>query len=365
MSRPAHLALFFSSFRPGGVERVQINLGSEFLRRGYQVDLVVASAEGELLEQVAAGARIVNLGASRTLAAIPCLARYLQQNRPDALLSAQTHNNCAAVIARRLARCTCRLTISEHSDLNMVIKASSVKEKMRPLLARMFYRSANGIVAVSQGAAEALSMTARIPTERIKTIYNPVVTPQLLRLAEEKPDHPWLMEKKAAVILSVGRLEPPKDYPTLLEAFALVLQKRKSFLIILGEGAERQKLEQHASQLGMRSCLDMPGFQMNPYSFMTQADVFVLSSVREGLPTVLIEALACGTPVVSTNCPSGPAEILENGRFGALVPPGEPRALADAILQTMDHPPAAAVLQKRAADFSVEKIADQYLEVLL
>jgi len=222
MSAQTRIALFFSSFRPGGVERVQINLAGEFLRRGHQVDLVVVRAEGKLVSQAPEGARIVNLEAARTLAAIPALARYLRENRPDALLSAQTHNNCAAVAARRLAKCACRLILSEHNDMQMVVKSPSLKEKMRPLMARFFYRYADGVVAVSRGTADALSTAARLPIGKIQTIYNPVVTPELLRLAEEKPKHPWLGEKKSPVIISVGRLDPQKNFLALLAAFALV-----------------------------------------------------------------------------------------------------------------------------------------------
>ena len=365
MNTQTRIALFFSSFRPGGVERVQINLAGEFLRRGHQVDLVVVRVEGKLISQAPEGARIVNLDAARTLAAIPALARYLRENRPDALLSAQTHNNCAAVAARRLAKCACRLTLSEHNDMQMVLKSPSIKEKMRPFMARFFYRHADGIVAVSQGTAEALSAAAGLPIGKIRTIYNPVVTPELLRMAKEKPGHPWLEKKKNPVIISVGRLEPQKNYSALLAAFALARKEIESNLLILGEGSERKKLEARANDLGISSFINMPGFQPNPFSYLSHADVFTLSSQWEGLSNVIIEALACGTPVVSTNCPSGPAEILMDGKYGTLVPVGDAQAMARAILDTIDHPPDSALLRSRAEDFSVEKIADQYLEVLL
>ncbi len=362
---PKRVAFFFSSFRVGGIEKGSINLAREFVRQGINVDLVVVSGKGELIKQVHNGIRIIDLGASRTLFAIPALIRYLNNIRPDAVLSSQTHNNCVAIIAKKIIRSSFRLVVSEHMDISVVAKDQSLKEKLRPIFARLLYPYSDAILAVSQGASHALSITSAIPMDRIQTIYNPVVTPELFNSARENVNHPWLLQKKYPVILSVGRLSAQKDFANLLLAFSLIINQMKAYLIILGEGSERVRLISLARKLGIDKYIDLPGYKSNPYAYMSKANVFVVSSTREGLSNVLIEAMACGTPVVSTNCPSGPAEILENGLYGRLTPVDCPSALANAIIETLNNPIDSSILKKRALNFTIENIAPEYLKVLL
>jgi glycosyltransferase involved in cell wall biosynthesis len=239
-------------------------------------------------------------------------------------------------------------------------------------LARRSYLTADAIVTVSHGVADDLALHAGIPRERITTIYNPVVTPDLLDKAQAPLDHPWFTPGAPPVVLGVGRLHAQKDFPTLLKAFARVRAKQEARLMILGEGknarkntVQRTALTALAAQLGVAADVALPGFVDNPFAYMARAAVFALSSAWEGLPGVLIQAMACGCPVVSTDCPSGPAEILENGEYGSLVPVGDDLSLANAILSTLNAPPARDRLQARAAMFSVDRTADRYLEVLL
>ena len=231
-----------------------------------------------------------------------------------------------------------------------------------PWLMKIFYPRADGVVAVSKGVADDLAVVIGLPRERITVIYNPVVTPELLQKAQEPIDHPWFHPGEPPVILGVGRLTKQKDFPTLIQAFALVRKERPARLIILGEGEDRYELEELIRKLGIASDVDMPGFVDNPYKYMAYSTVFVLSSAWEGLPTVLIEAMACGCPVVSTNCHSGPAEILENGKYGKLVAVGDAAGLAEAMVGTLDAPESLNVV-RRAQDFGVEQAVAGYLEI--
>jgi glycosyltransferase involved in cell wall biosynthesis len=241
----------------------------------------------------------------------------------------------------------------------------SAKNKLAPLLFRLFYPWADTIVAVSHAAAQDIATMSGIPRDRVKVIYNPATTPALLEKAQEPLDHPWFASGQPPVILAVGRLFKVKDFATLIRAFALVCQQRPARLMILGEGEERPALEALVQTLGIQDDVALPGFTPNPYVYMRHAAVFVLSSLSESFSNVVVEALAVGTPVISTDFPGGTREILDNGRYGTLVPVGDAQAMAAAICATLDEPPDSAALRQRANDFSLEKSFAQYAEVLL
>ena len=357
------LALFLPSLRGGGAERVMVNLAQGFVERGLQVDLVLAKAEGSYLSQVPPEVRVVDLGARRVLYSLPGLVRYLRQERPQAMLSALNHANIVAIWAKMLARVKMRLVVAEHNTLSRSTEnAPSVRAKFMPFLIKAFYPYADAVVAVSRGVAEDLIARTGLPAEKIKVIYNPVVTPELFTKAEEPLDHPWFRPGEPPVILGVGRLTKQKDFPTLIRAFALVRKERLARLMILGEGEERPNLEALVRELGLEEDVALPGFVENPYKYMKRAAVFVLSSRWEGFGVVLVEAMALGTPVIATDCPSGPAEILEDGRWGRLVPVGDHKALAEAILQVLKEEKVGA--SARALMFSVERILKEYTNVL-
>ncbi len=332
------IALFLPSLRGGGAERVMVNLARGFAERGLKVDLVLAKAEGPYISQVPQEVRVVDLGARRVLYSLPGLVRYLRQERPCAMLSAMSHANIVAIWARSLADVETHLVVTEHTTLGQSTEnATLVRARFMPVLIKRFYPRADAVVAVSRGVADDLAIRSGLPAEKIKVIYNPVVTPELFAKAEEPLDHPWFQPGEPPVILGAGRLTPAKDFSTLIRAFALVRKKRPARLMILGEGKDRPKLEALVHELGLEGEAALPGFVDNPYNYMKRAAVFVLSSRWEGLPTVLIEALALGTLVVSTNCPSGPAEILQ-GHKEFLVPVGDANALARAILCLLENP---------------------------
>jgi glycosyltransferase involved in cell wall biosynthesis len=360
------VGIFLPSLRAGGAERAMVNLAEGLIARGIPVDLVLAYRGGPLLSAVPSEVRLVDLGSRRVLWSVRRLARYLDRERPAALLSALDHANLAAIWARRLSGASTRLVISTHSMISMAEKGSVPRrELLIPLLARLFYPQADEVIAVSGAVADDLARKVRLPRGRIRVVYNPVVTPNLLTMAQSPIDHPWIGDGQPPLILAAGRFAPEKDFPTLLRAFQRVIAERPAHLIILGEGAERGRLEALAAQLGIEDALMLPGYTDNPYTYMSRAAVFVLSSVWEGLALVLVEAMACGTPVVSTGCFGGVAELLENGRYGPLVPVGNHQALATAILGVLDSPTSSELLKGRADDFSVDRIVDQYISILL
>lgn len=362
--RRKRVALFIPSLRGGGAERMMLNLAGEFAERGLNVDLILAKAEGPYLAEKHPSVRLIDLKAPRVLFSLPGLVRYLRRERPVALLSALDHANLVALWARRLARVPVRVVASVRSTVSQATAGSRSKRSRWILQGmRLFYPRAEAVVAVSEGVARDLAELTGLSREKIKVIYNPVVNQVLFAKSEEALDHPWFLPGEPPVILGVGRLTQAKDFPTLIRAFALVRKKRAARLMILGEGEERPKLEALVRELGLEREVTLPGFVDNPYKYMKRAAVFVLSSRWEGLPGVLIEAMASGAPVVSTDCPSGPREILEDGRWGRLVPVGDVYALAEAIIETLDeehHPDVA----NRAKDFAVELAVEKYINVL-
>lgn len=305
------------------------------------------------------------------LEALPGLVDYLKRERPDAMLAAEPHYNTMAVLACRVAGVPTRVVLSERIQPSM--RERRYGPWRHPYLKeflRKTYLSADAIVAVSDGVADDLAMCSGISRGRIATIYNPIVGPDITTLAEEPLNEPYFGQGTPPVILAVGRLDPQKDYPTLIRAFARLRQNREARLVILGAEHRlrplyRQELIDLAADLGVACDLILPGYVDNPFAYMARAQVFVLSSTHEGLPGVLIQALACGCPAVSTDCPSGPREILEDGRYGALVPVGDDAAMAAAIEQTLEKPIQFEVLKKRADLFSVDRAIDSYIRLLL
>ncbi|MDE2058359.1 MAG: glycosyltransferase [candidate division NC10 bacterium] len=373
-----HLAVFIYGLSGSGSERRTLTLAHAFATRGHKVDLVVACSQGPLYRELSPLVRLVALdhrwrclpwaamNKSRwALASVAALASYLRHEQPDVVLSAANHVNDAALWARYLARARTRLAVRVSNHLSPSAVHTQSKKLFRPQLAGRFYPWADAIIAVSDGVADDVARVTSLPRERITTIYNPVVTPELQEKARAALDHPWFAPGSPPVVLGVGRLATQKDFSTLLRAFGLVRAVRKARLIILGEGKERPELEALTRGLDIASDVALPGFTPNPFPYMARASLLVLSSAWEGLPGVLIEAMACGCPVVSTDCPSGPAEILDGGTYGPLVPVGDDTALAKAILSVLETPPDSERLRTQAAQFSVDRATDRYLQVLL
>lgn len=336
-STPPRIALFLRTVGGGGAERVLLNLATGFVQAGLAVDLVVSAGEGLELWTLPDSIRVIDLQAPRVSASLPALVRYLQRERPYAIIPSLHYANEVALLAKYLSGVSTKVLIPEHNVLSRELKfhEKGSRKHLIPLAVRSLYRFADAVIAVSNGvAADLLSLTG-LPPQRIHTIYNPVILPDFQARSQESIDHPWFKPGEPSVILGVGRLEEQKDFPTLIRAFAKVRQACPARLVIVGWGPDRPKLEALIQQLGIEADVDLPGFISNPIPYMANAAVFALSSAWEGLPTVLIEAMAVGTPVVSTNCESGPDEILDHGAYGGLVPVGDSDALADAILEIL------------------------------
>jgi len=358
------IAFFLPSVRAGGAQRVVVNLVQGMAERGLRVDVALATAEGAFLNELPPNVRLVDLRAGRLFRSLRPLTAYLRETRPQVLISSISHANLIAIWAARLARRNTPVVVTEHTTMSLAnVPGSRLGERFGPVLVRTFYPWAASVVTVSRGAADDLARSTGLSRERMEVVYNPVITPRVLELARRKPDHPWFAAGEPPVILGVGRLSQAKDFPNLLRAFAELRRRRAARLLILGEGEDRAELEALIAELGLGADVALPGFRDDAVSFMAHAALFVLSSKWEGLPTVLIEALAAGTPVVSTDCPSGPREILQEGRLGALVPVGDSAALADAMLHALDHPPPA--LPAAALDpFTQDAAVDHYLRVI-
>ncbi|MFZ0450471.1 MAG: glycosyltransferase [Desulfatiglandaceae bacterium] len=360
------IAIFVSFSGAGGVERMILNLLKGLVDLGVPLDLIPVKMESTHLGALPPSVRVMDLGASHTLSSLPGLIRYLKSERPAAILAAKDRANQTAVMAHYLAGVPTRLVLRMGTTLSGAMAGRSrIKQRFWYLRMRLLYPHADAVVAVSRGVADDLETRAFLPPSLLRVIENPVITPELLTMANEPVDHPWFREKDCSVIIGVGRLTRQKGFMTLVRAFAKVRKSRSCRLVLLGEGRDRPRIEKLTGELGITGDVDLPGFVKNPYAYMSKAAVFALSSAWEGSPNVLTEALALGTPVVATDCPSGPREILENGRYGPLVPIGDPAALADAILSTLDSPIEKTLLKNAVRAYTVEASSKRYLDLLL
>ena len=348
------VAIYLPSLDGGGAERITILLANALAQRGHGVDLVLANARGAYLGEVSDAVRVINLNKRRVAASLPALIAYLRQARPDALLSGLGHANLIAILARRLARRPVRLAVTEHNSILRGLDTPKGRA-IRWLMQRL-YPHADTIVCVSKGIEYELADILALPPAKLRTIYNPVDVDGIRKRAQDRPDHPWLAPGQPPVIISVGRLTEQKGFPTLLRAFAQLRRTRNARLIILGEGMDRDSLTGLAGSLGITDEVLMPGFQKNPYGWIAASGLYAMSSAWEGLPGVLLEAMACGVPVISTNCRTGPDEILEGGKWGRLVPVGDAMALAQAMEIVLDesvHPDVGARIELFRTEHSV------------
>jgi glycosyltransferase involved in cell wall biosynthesis len=363
IQRPLSVAVYMHDLGGGGVERQTLTLATELMGLGAIVTLILHRMEGELLSQVPAELRMVDLKAARTLQDIPRLADWLRRERPDILLANLDHNNVAALLARAWARVPSRVVISQHNVIAGYAASNDAwTSRYIPTGYRVLSPWISKAVAVSAGVADELNRLAGLPLRKISVIHNPVIGGDFAARSQMTVDHPWLQPREHAVFVTAGRLVPQKDHETLIRAFALHRRRKPSKLLILGNGDLRAVLEALANELGVADAVDFLGFQANPLPYFRLADAFVLSSRSEGFGNVLVEAMGCGTPVISTDCPHGPSEILDGGRYGALVPTSDPVAMAAAMddIEALRSRCPPAVLRGRAAAFTVAGAAARY-----
>lgn len=358
MSAP-RIDIYLPDLSGGGAERLHIQLAAIFRDQGYAPHFLLNRRAGDLMDQVPSGCGVQILGASRQLSALPRLVRHLRASRPDVLIANMEHMNVMAVIARAIARVKTRIIVTQHNAFSEQVKRRSPQFRALPFLYRHILPAADAIVAVSRGVADDLAARTGIRRETIRVIHNGVVDDRFETRAAAAPDHPWFAESRP-VVVGMGRLVPQKDFATLIQAFRTVAERTDARLVILGEGPLRGDLTALAGQLGLADRVDLPGFLPNPLPLLRGARLFVMSSRFEGFGNVVAEALACGTPVVSTDCPHGPDEISDGGRYGPLVPVGEPDLLADAILASLATQPDHQALRARGQEFSVRRCAESY-----
>lgn len=365
MHRLARIAVLLSTSGHSGVDRLARHLLPAIARRGYGVDLLKVREHGPDLDDTPPGLRIIDLGTRHTLLTLPALVRYLRRERPAVLLSDKDKVNRLALAARVLSGVPTRLLMRSGTTISLDLASRGALDRwVQRHSMRWLYRFADQVLVPSQGAAEDLARYTGLAPERICALCSPIVRASVFSTPQPRPGHPWFAPGAPPLILSVGELCGRKDFATLIRAFAEVRAARPCRLMILGRGRTRESLLALAQALGVDADVQLPGFVPEPYAYMAHAALLAFSSRWEGLPFVPVEALAVGTPVVSTDCPSGPREILQDGRYGALVPVGDDQALAEAICVTLDAPLPAETLREAARRFEIETATSGYLEAM-
>jgi glycosyltransferase involved in cell wall biosynthesis len=359
------IALFITSLEGGGAEGAYVLLANEFASKGMQVDLVLGQLRGPYVEQVDGGVRIIELGSNKWAVLTFRLMRYLKAEQPDVLLSGLDVPNVAAVLATRLAGMPMRCVVSQRAVIRTVWELGYPRTwRFWVRVLGLAYSRARLVICNSHAAAAEVVNELGVNPLRCEVIHNPLDLNRIAEMANRPLDDPWVSASAPPLLLAVGSLTPRKDMGTLLHAMTIVKRSIKCNLVILGEGPERPVLEALRSELRLEDCVRMPGYDGNPFRWMAAADIVINASLAEGCPNVLQQALACGTAVIATDCPGGTSEILEDGRWGCLVPIRNPEAIAQAIHRTLEEeaPPNGPM---RARDFEKGRVVDRYLELLL
>lgn len=351
---------------PGGAQRITLTLLDNLDREKYRPILVVRRSEGEWMSAIPPDVPVYSLDV-RVRFAWYRFAKLLKRLDPDIVLSMSSTGNLTASAAHFVARVRAPLIVAEHNTFSEVWRRKRLKFVLLKGIKKALYRNATRILAVSHGVAEDLVRTIGVPRDRLVVIHNPIVEEKLESLAEENVDHPWFNDG-VPLIVAAGRLVDQKDYPMLLEAFQKLRHRTMARLVILGEGDLQVFLRERARELGIDDDVAFLGFVPNPYRYMKRSSVFALSSRWEGFGNVIVEAMACSVPVVSTDCPSGPSEIITDGKDGFLVPVGDASSMARVLEQLLENPELRARIGKegcrRSRDFSVQAAINSYQDLM-
>ncbi len=373
MSKPKSKIVFFlPSLEIGGAERNTINILNNLNRDNYVISLVLGEKKGEFITEVPKDISIIDLNTSSNLSLFFKIRKYFKDKEPYIFISAFPRFNVINLLAKIFSKTKTKFIITEHKTPSLLSITSKtfthrfIAYFFLPYLIKFIYPKSKAIICVSKGVADDILRIINNPAveSKIRVIYNPITNQRIGELAKEPVDHLWFSNSKVPVILSVGRLIKAKDFPNLLKATALMLKKQELHLVIIGEGPEKENLKKLARQLDITKNVEFLGFQKNPYKYMKRASVFVLSSFHEGFGNVIVEAMASGVPIVSTDCVSGPNEIIEPGKNGILVPIKDEKALAQAIMQVLNNPSLNQRLiqegRKRSEFFSITKSVEEY-----
>jgi glycosyltransferase involved in cell wall biosynthesis len=357
------IAMLLPNLSGGGAERMGVYVANGLASHGFDVDMVLFDASGVHRDLLSQSVRVLDLQSGGAMRSILPLARYLRRERPAVMFSNLDHVNVAALAAKKAARGSTRVIPIVHTTLSAAKRFfTGLKNEALRFAIRKTYPWADAIIVVSHGSAEDLIQTTGVAASRVRTIF-PILTQNIASLAAAPVDHPWLVPGQPDVIVAAGRLTVQKNFPLLIRAFAEVRRRRECRLLICGEGPERSALEELAAKLGVQNDISLPGFCKNIFAHMARSSVFVLSSWFEAMPMVLVEAMACGCPVVSVDCKCGPREILDNGRFGTLVPANDPTALADGIDGALGKP-RAPIPNEALRPFEAERVIQQYVDLI-
>ncbi len=363
VSGSEHIAFYLPSLRGGGAERVIVNLAREFSARGHTIDIVLIEESGVYLDDVPEEVNIIDLDTVRYLGAVPKLARYLRRAEPDVVLSTIDSANVAAICAVQIAGVSTRVVIRISNMISTKEERGKLKHRLVHQSAKWVYPRADAIVSTSNDVKRDLETTMGIEGEKITTIYNPAMIEDIEQKKRDNINQPWF-ENDDTVILGVGEFTEQKDFTTLISAFNQTLEHCDSKLVLLGQGPQEEEIKTKISRLGLEDHVWLPGFVENPYSYMHSADVFVLSSRWEGCPNVLIEALTCNVPVVSTDSPGGAREVLEDGKYGSLVPVGDQQQMSEAIVNTIQEEEQTNTKDYIQSRFSIKRVAEEYSSIL-
>ena len=354
------------SIHGGGAEREILRIGDGLARRGHDVDLVITRYTRECWGAAPDSIRIHDLDAHNIMTWVPKLVGYVRRHQPDVLLSTMYSGNLAALAVKRLFAPRLRVVVRQVNLMRQhSVRRVSLRRRVATWVLCRWMRTADAVTALNQDMADELEVEA--PGSNIHIMGSPIDSEHIAERATESTDHPWLVdERDTPVAVMVVRLHHQKDVPTALTAVAQAAEERPVNLIVVGEGPELSNLEALAKRLRISDRVDFVGYRGNPYPYMAKADVFILSSMHEGLSLVLLEAMSLGTPCVSTDCPHGPREALDNGRLGRLSPVGDSAQLAQNILLTLDHP--LSTREERCASvrerYSLERVIDRYEAIL-
>ena len=346
----------------GGIGRNLANLSNALFRFGYRVDILVDRESFPYAGDTAEGVNIRHLKTSHRIGGVFHLLCYFLKYKPQIVLTPFVQLTLLAVRTRRLFRVPVKIFANIHSVYSIDFASlDERKRKKRVDDMRRYYPQCEGLIAVSDGAALDFSKLTGLPEAPIHRIFNPVVTDDLVERSMSRPDHPWFQTDQPPVIIGIGRLVKNKNFDHLIEVFDILREQRECRLVIVGEGPARTDLDSIAEESPFRQDIFFTGRLENPFPYLRYASVMVLASSYEGLSNTLIESLALGTPVVSTDCPYGPREILDNGRFGELVPVNDVKALSEAIIKTLRNPIDHSILMNSAERFRDTDIATSYL----
>ncbi|MFA5080831.1 MAG: glycosyltransferase [Candidatus Paceibacterota bacterium] len=358
------IALFIATFAGGGAESVFATLAKEFNARGHNVDLIIGDTSNAVyLHLIPDQVRVINLKARQIRRCLPALIDYLRKNEPDVVLATRAHSCCFAILAKIFSGVKTAVILREASTISSNLRKYPWKKRLLlGFFVRFLYPLADVIIGVSHGVKNDLKEFLKESDQKLYVVYSPIITEDLFVNASQPCNHVWFQHGGAPVILGVGRLAYEKRFDVLIKAFAIVRKFKDIRLLILGEGEERLQLESLVAILKLQKDISLPGYEPNPFKYMSRARLFVMSSDWEGLPGALIQALACGCSVISTDCQSGPREILKNGRMGKLVPVGDINAMALAIGEALTHEPIQ-IDRNDLHEYTAKSSVDNYLRL--